>query len=1195
MDVNNFEYMKIGLASPDKIRSWSFGEVKKPETINYRTLKPEKDGLFCERIFGPTKDWECHCGKYKRVRYKGVVCDRCGVEVTRAKVRRERMGHIELAAPVSHIWYFKGIPSRMGLILDMSPRALEEIIYFASYVVTDVGDTTLDKKQLLSEREYRAYREKYGATFQAAMGAEAIKKLLQDIDLEKEVAQLKEELKTAQGQRRTRAIKRLEVLEAFRHSGNFPDWMILDVLPVIPPELRPMVQLEGGRFATSDLNDLYRRVINRNNRLKRLLDLGAPGIIVQNEKRMLQEAVDALIDNGRRGRPVTGPGNRPLKSLSHMLKGKQGRFRQNLLGKRVDYSGRSVIVVGPNLKMYQCGLPKEMALELFKPFVMKELVEKGLAHNIKSAKRKIERIHPEVWDVLEEVIREHPVLLNRAPTLHRLGIQAFEPTLVEGRAIRLHPLVCTAYNADFDGDQMAVHVPLSAEAQAEARILMLAAQNILNPRDGKPVVTPSQDMVLGNYYLTLERKNADGEGMIFKDTNEALIAYQNGYVHLHSRIAVRADSLINERFTEEQRKQLLVTTVGKLVFNEILPPSFPFINEPTNENLEGNTPDKYFIEPSTNVAEFIKQQPLIEPFKKKILGNIIAEIFKRFHITETSKMLDRMKNLGFKYSTKAGITVGVSDIVVLAEKETLLNDAQEKVDNVLKQFKRGLITDEERYDRVISIWSAVKDTIQNKLMKTLDNLNPIYMMSDSGARGNASNFTQLAGMRGLMANPAGRIIELPIKSSFREGLTVLEYFISTHGARKGLADTALKTADSGYLTRRLVDVAQDVIIREDDCGTDKGLLVASLKDGTEIIEPLEERLIGRHARKKIIHPETGAVLVTENELIHEDLAKEVVNAGIEEVWIRSAFTCNTRHGVCKKCYGRNLATGTVVDVGEAVGIIAAQSIGEPGTQLTMRTFHTGGVAGDDITQGLPRIQELFEARNPKGQAVITEISGVVTAITEGRDRQQEIVVQSEIDSRTYTAPYTARLKVAVNDEVERGQVLTEGSIDPKELLQVRDVSAVQEYLLLEVQKVYRMQGVEIGDKHVEVMVRQMLRKVRVADAGNTDVLPGTLLDVHQFTDANEKALLEGKQPATGRPVLLGITKASLETDSFLSAASFQETTRVLTDAAIKGKRDELLGLKENVIIGKLVPAGTGMQRYRKAVSIMAGEEVPNAE
>lgn len=1184
IDVNNFEYMKIGLASPDKIRSWSYGEVKKPETINYRTLKPEKDGLFCERIFGPQKDWECHCGKYKRVRYKGVVCDRCGVEVTRAKVRRERMGHIELAAPVSHIWYFKGIPSRMGLVLDMSPRALEEVIYFASYVVTETGDTALEKKQLLSEKEYRAYREKYGNKFQASMGAEAIKKLLQDIDVNKEVDLLKEELKTAQGQRRTRAIKRLEVLEAFRHSGNSPDWMILDVLPVIPPELRPMVQLEGGRFATSDLNDLYRRVINRNNRLKRLLDLGAPSIIVQNEKRMLQEAVDALIDNGRRGRPVTGPGNRPLKSLSHMLKGKQGRFRQNLLGKRVDYSGRSVIVVGPYLKMYQCGLPKEMAIELFKPFVMKELVEKGLAHNIKSAKRKIERLSPEVWDVLEEVIKEHPVLLNRAPTLHRLGIQAFEPTLVEGRAIRLHPLVCTAYNADFDGDQMAVHVPLSAEAQAEARLLMLAAQNILNPKDGKPVVTPSQDMVLGNYYLTLEREGAIGEGTVFNDINEALLAYQNGYVHLHTRIAVRAGSIKNETFTDEQRTKLLVTTVGKLIFNEILPESFPYMNEPTKTNLEEKTPEKYFVDTNVDVKEFIKNQPPIKPFIKKFLGNIIAEVFKRFQITETSKMLDRMKDLGFKYSTKAGITVGVADIVVLREKEHILAEAQAKVDNVMKQFRRGLITEDERYDRVISIWSGAKDTIQGKLMASLDPRNPIFMMSDSGARGNASNFTQLAGMRGLMANPAGRIIELPIKSSFREGLTVLEYFISTHGARKGLADTALKTADSGYLTRRLVDVAQDVIVREDDCGTDRGLLVGALKEGTEIIESLEERLIGRYARKAIKHPETGEVMVPENGLITEDLAKEVTNAGVEQVWIRSAFTCNTRHGVCKKCYGRNLATGQEVEVGEAVGIIAAQSIGEPGTQLTMRTFHTGGVAGDDITQGLPRIQELFEARNPKGQSVISEIDGVVVSISEGRDRQHEITIQGDVENRTYNAPYTSRLKVSVNSRVERGQELTEGSIDPKELLKVRDVNSVQEYLLREVQKVYRMQGVEIGDKHIEVMVRQMLRKVRVVDAGETDVLPGSLLDIHQFTDANEQALLEGRMPATGRPVLLGITKASLETDSFLSAASFQETTRVLTDAAIKGKRDELLGLKENVIIGKLVPAGTGMQRYRKATA-----------
>ncbi len=1189
LDVNKFEYMKIGLASPEKIRSWSYGEVKKPETINYRTLKPEKDGLFCERIFGPTKDWECHCGKYKRVRYKGVVCDRCGVEVTRSKVRRERMGHIELAAPVSHIWYFKGIPSRMGLVLDMSPRALEEVIYFASYVVTDPGDTPLEKKQLLSEKEYRAYREKYGQSFQASMGAEAIKKLLQDIDLEKEVATLKEELKTAQGQRRARIIKRLEVLEAFRNSGNDPAWMVLDVLPVIPPELRPMVQLDGGRFATSDLNDLYRRVINRNNRLKRLLDLGAPNIIVQNEKRMLQEAVDALIDNGRRGRPVTGPGNRPLKSLSHMLKGKQGRFRQNLLGKRVDYSGRSVIVVGPNLKMYQCGLPKEMALELFKPFVMKELVERGLAHNIKSAKRKIERVHPEVWDVLEDVIKEHPVLLNRAPTLHRLGIQAFEPTLVEGRAIRLHPLVCTAYNADFDGDQMAVHVPLSAEAQAEARLLMLAAQNILNPKDGKPVVTPSQDMVLGNYYLTMEREGAIGEGMVFKDTDEALLAYHNGYVHLHSRIAVHAGSLKNETFTEEQNNKLLITTVGKLIFNEILPNSFPYINEPTTENIEGRTPDKYFLDKGANVKEEIRKRELVPPFKKKVLGQIIAEVFKRFKITETSKMLDRMKDLGFQYSTKAGITIGVADIVVLPEKQEILEEAQAKVDTVLKQFRRGLITDEERYERVISIWSEAKDKIQDRLMKSLDKRNPIFMMSDSGARGNASNFTQLAGMRGLMANPAGRIIELPIKSSFREGLTVLEYFISTHGARKGLADTALKTADSGYLTRRLVDVAQDVIVREEDCGTDRGILARALTDGAEVIVKLEERLVGRYAQKTVKHPETGEILVRKDEMITEDIANAIIKAGIKEVWIRSAFTCNTRHGVCKKCYGRNLATGADVEVGEAVGIIAAQSIGEPGTQLTMRTFHTGGVAGDDITQGLPRVQELFEARNPKGQAVISEIDGIVTSINQTRDRQYEIVVKGEVETRSYIAPYNARLKVEEGQQVERGQELTEGSIDPKQLLKVRDVTSVQEYLLREVQKVYRMQGVEISDKHIEVMVRQMLRKVRVIDAGDTDVLPGTLLDVHQFTDVNEKALLEGKRPATARPVLLGITKASLETDSFLSAASFQETTRVLTDAAIKGKRDELLGLKENVIIGKLVPAGTGMARYRKVKPVIKKE------
>lgn len=1194
LDVNHFEFMKIGLASPNKIRSWSRGEVKKPETINYRTLKPEKDGLFCERIFGPTKDWECHCGKYKRVRYKGVVCDRCGVEVTRAKVRRERMGHIELAAPVSHIWYFKGIPSRMGLVLDMSPRSLEEVIYFASYVVTDPGDTPLEKKQLLSEKEYRTYYEKYGRSFTAQMGAEAIKKLLNDIDLDKESEGLREELKTAQGQRRTRAIKRLEVLEAFRNSSNDPSWMIMDVLPVIPPELRPMVQLDGGRFATSDLNDLYRRVINRNNRLKRLLDLGAPSIIVQNEKRMLQEAVDALIDNGRRGRPVTGPGNRPLKSLSHMLKGKQGRFRQNLLGKRVDYSGRSVIVVGPNLHMYQCGLPKEMALELFKPFVMKELVAQGISHNIKSAKRKVEKVHPEVWDVLEEVIKEHPVLLNRAPTLHRLGIQAFEPILVEGRAIRLHPLVCTAYNADFDGDQMAVHVPLSAEAQAEARLLMLAAQNILNPKDGKPVVTPSQDMVLGNYYLTLERKGAIGEGSIFKDANEALTAYQNGYVHLHTRVAVPVTSLDKSSFTDEQRKQLLLTSVGKLIFNEIMPKSFPYINEPTKYNLEVATPDKYFVPMATDIRKEFESRDEVLPFKKGILGDIIAEVFKRFKITATSRMLDRLKDLGFHYSTKAGITMGIADVVVLPEKQEILEEAEEKVTRVLKQFRRGLITEEERYERVISIWSQAKDTIQEKLMQSLDNHNPIFMMSDSGARGNASNFTQLAGMRGLMANPSGRIIELPIRSSFREGLSVLEYFISTHGARKGLADTALKTADSGYLTRRLVDVAQDVIVREDDCGTDRGLTVEAIKEGNETIEDLFDRLVGRTIFETVSHPDTGEVIIRKNELITEDLAKAIIDAGIEKTVIRSAFTCDTRHGVCKKCYGRNLATGSAVEVGESVGIIAAQSIGEPGTQLTMRTFHTGGVAGDDITQGLPRVQELFEARNPKGQAPISEIDGHVTDVNELKDKR-EVTVQGEIETRSYTMPLSARLKVAVGDEVHAGQELTEGSIDPKDLLKVTGVEGVENYLLREVQKVYRMQGVEIGDKHVEVMVRQMLRKIRVTDAGDTEVLPGSLIDIHHFKDVNKKVLFNGGNPAKGMPVLLGITKASLETESFLSAASFQETTRVLTDAAIKGKRDELLGLKENVIIGKLVPAGTGMGRYRNIGGKLEGQEEDVAE
>jgi len=1184
IDVNRFQYMKIGLASSEKIRSWSFGEVKKPETINYRTLKPERDGLFCEKIFGPTKDWECSCGKYKRVRYKGMVCDRCGVEVTRAKVRRERMGHIELAAPVSHIWYFKGIPSRMGLLLDMSPRSLEEIIYFASYAVIKPGSTGLEPKQLLSEKEYRDYYEKHGNTFTAKMGAEAIKELLQNVDLEEELSQLRKELESATGQRLTRAIKRLEVVESFRNSGNEPEWMILDVLPIIPPEIRPMVQLDGGRFATSDLNDLYRRVINRNNRLKRLLDLGAPGIIVQNEKRMLQESVDALIDNGRRGRPVTGPGNRPLKSLSHMLKGKQGRFRQNLLGKRVDYSGRSVIVVGPNLKMYQCGLPKEMALELFKPFVMKELVEREMATNIKNAKGKIERMESEVWDVLEDVIREHPVLLNRAPTLHRLGIQAFEAVLIEGRAIQLHPLVTTAYNADFDGDQMAVHVPLSKEAQAEARMLMLSAQNILNPKDGKPVVTPSQDMVLGNYYLTLERENDKREGHIFKDANEVIMAYTNGYVGLHTRIGVHASSLEIEKVSEENHGKVMLTTVGKIIFNEIMPPSFPYINEPTRTNLENKTPDEYFVQVGKlgegGLKEYYKDRPLVDPFDKGYLGQIIAEIFNKFHITETSVMLDLMKDLGFKYSSRAGITVGVSDIVVLPDKQQIIDETEAKVEKVQKQFSRGLITESERYGTVIELWTKAKDVIQEKLMNSLDRLNPIFMMSDSGARGNASNFTQLAGMRGLMANPSGQIIELPITSSFREGLTVLEYFISTHGARKGLADTALKTADSGYLTRRLVDVAQDVIVREKDCGTDKGLLVSALTEGSELIEPLIDRLEGRYAKETIRNPETKEIIVRSNDLITVEKSKEIVNSDIEEVYIRSAFTCNTRHGVCERCYGKNLATGEKVEVGEAVGTIAAQSIGEPGTQLTMRTFHTGGVAGSDITQGLPRIQELFEARNPKGQAVITEIGGEVTDIEIVKDRQQEIKVKGEQETRTYTALGAARLKVEIGDTVAAGDALSEGSIEPKELLTVAGLNKTQEYLLKEVQKVYRMQGVEIDDKHVEVMVRQMLRKVRIIDAGDTTLLPGALVEVHSFTDANKEIFKKRKRPATAKPVLLGITKASLETESFLSAASFQETTRVLTDAAIKGKRDDLLGLKENVIIGKLIPAGTGMPRYR---------------
>ena len=1180
VDVNNFESIQIGLASPDKIRSWSRGEVKKPETINYRTLKPEKDGLFCERIFGPTKDYECSCGKYKRVHYKGIVCDRCGVEVTKSSVRRERMGHLELAAPVTHIWYFKGIPSRMGLILDMSPRSLEEIIYFASYVVTDAGDTPLEEKQLLTEREYRQYRHKYGTDFQADIGAEGVRTLLKNLDIQAEIDELKELLQTATGQKRSRAIRRLDILDAFNDSNNKPEWMILDVIPIIPPELRPMVQLEGGRFATSDLNDLYRRVINRNNRLKRLLDLNAPHIIVQNEKRMLQEAVDALVDNGRRGRAVTGPGNRPLKSLSHMLKGKQGRFRQNLLGKRVDYSGRSVIVVGPKLKMYQCGLPKEMALELFKPFVMRELVEREIANNIKNAKRKVERMDESVWNVLEDVIREHPVLLNRAPTLHRLGIQAFEPVLVEGKAIQLHPLACEAYNADFDGDQMAVHVPLSDEAQAEARILMLGAQNILNPKDGKPVVTPSQDMVLGNYYLTMEDNGKQGEGSRFSSVSEAIQAYQTGYVHLHTRVAIQTADLAHKPFTDEQRKQYLVTTVGKLIFNEIMPDEFPYLNEPSRVNLEEKTPDKYFLDYGTDIPKVISEMPLVKPFGKKDLGNIIAQVFKDFQVTETSKMLDRMKNLGYKYSTISGITVGIADISALEEKPVILEKAHAKVDKINATHRRGLITEDERYTKVIEVWNQAKDDIQEALKTSLDRKNNIFMMSDSGARGNISNFTQLAGMRGLMAAPSGEIMELPITSNFREGLSVLEMFISTHGARKGMTDTALKTADSGYLTRRLVDVAQDVIIREEDCGTKQGLTARAIKVGNEVIEPLIGRIIGRYARVTVRHPETDEVIVRENEIITEDKGRQIVDAGIEEVTIRSVFSCNTQHGVCKHCYGRNLATGREVEVGEAVGTIAAQSIGEPGTQLTMRTFHTGGVAGDDITQGLPRVQEIFEARHPKGQATITEVSGEVADITENAEERTKVVtIKGEVDTRSYEIPINARMKVEVGDVIERGDPLNEGSIDPKELLAVSDAETLKNYLLQEVQYAYRSQGVEIGDKHVEVMVRQMLRKVRVQDPGDTDILPGTMIDLHEFKERNKKALMSGGQPATARLVLLGITKASLETDSFLSAASFQETTRVLTDAAIRGKTDNLIGLKENVIIGKNIPAGTGMDIY----------------
>ncbi|CAM3061624.1 DNA-directed RNA polymerase subunit beta' [Lactococcus hircilactis] len=1182
VDVNKFESMQIGIASPQKIRYWSFGEVKKPETINYRTQKPEREGLFDERIFGPQKDWECACGKLKGVFYKNQVCEVCGVQVTTAKSRRERMGHIELAAPTSHIWYFKGIPSRMGLALDMSPRALEEIIYFASYVVTDPKETDLEKKQLLTEREYREQLLKNGfGSFVAKMGAEAIQDLLNDVDLDKEIAELKEELKVISGQRRVKVIRRLDVLSAFRKSGNRLEWMVLNVLPVIPPDLRPMVQLDGGRFATSDLNDLYRRVINRNNRLKRLMELNAPNIIVQNEKRMLQEAVDTLIDNGRRGRPITGASNRPLKSLSHMLKGKQGRFRQNLLGKRVDYSGRSVIAVGPTLKTYQMGLPREMAIELFKPFVMSELVKRELAANIRAAKRKVERQDFEVWDVLEDVVKEHPVLLNRAPTLHRLGIQAYEPVLIDGKAMRLHPLACEAFNADFDGDQMAIHLPLSEEAQAEARLLMLGAEHILNPKDGKPVVTPSQDMVLGNYYITMEQKHREGEGMIFASPEEVEIARTNGIVHLHSRVGILASAL-DRPWTQDQKDKILVTTVGKILFNNIIPSLMPFINEPTDANLTTQTEDRFFMTSGEDIHEFLENLPTVLPFKKKYLGKIIAEVFKRYGTTATSMFLDELKNLGYHQSTLAGLTVGIADIPTVDKKPEIIEAAHEKVAQITKQFRRGLITDDERYTHVCDVWRDAKEALEKELIAHQDISNPIVMMMDSGARGNISNFSQLSGMRGLMAAPNGKTMELPVISNFREGLTVQEMFFSTHGARKGMTDTALKTAESGYLTRRLVDVAQDVIIREEDCGTDRGLLVKEIANGKEMIEPLFERLVGRYTKKTVVNPETGETIIGENQLITEEVANQIIDAGVEEVTIRSIFTCKTPHGVCKHCYGMDMATGGIVEVGEAVGIVAAQAIGEPGTQLTMRNFHFGGVAGNaDITQGLPRVQEIFEARNPKGEATITEVTGVVQAFVEdAATRTREITIKGETDTRSYVVPMSSPLMVEEGEFIHRGAPLVQGSIEPKHLLQVRDALSVETYLLAEVQKTYRGQGVEIGDKHIEVMVRQMLRKIRVMDNGSTDVLPGSLIEIDDFEKINETALLNGEMPATGRPVLMGITKASLETNSFLSAASFQETTRVLTDAAIRGKEDHLLGLKENVIIGKIIPAGTGMARYR---------------
>ena len=1183
IEVNNIKGIRIGIASPEKIRSWSYGEIKKPETINYRTLKPERDGLFCEKIFGPTKDFECSCGKYKRLRYKNVVCDRCGVEVTRSKVRRERMGHIELASPCSHIWFFKGVPSKMGLVLDMSPRDLEEVLYFVSYVVINPGSAPLEKKQTLSDKEYRAYYEKYGNTFEVGMGAEAIKKLLEEVDVDAEIEKLNKELEGATGQKRIRLVKRLDCLVAFQTSGNKPSWMVLDVIPVIPPELRPMIQLDGGRFATSDLNDLYRRIINRNNRLKKLLELGAPSIIVQNEKRMLQEAVDTLFDNGRRGRSISGAGNRPLKSLSSMLKGKQGRFRQNLLGKRVDYSGRSVIVVGPSLKMYECGLPKDMALELFKPHVINGLVSRGLAHNIKGAKKLIDNKDDCVWDVVEDVITEYPVMLNRAPTLHRLGIQAFEPKLVGGKAIRLHPLVCAAFNADFDGDQMAIHVPLSEEAKAEARILMLGANNILKPSDGKPIVTPSQDMVLGNYYITVEYAGEENEGKVYKNSNEAIMAYERREITLHTRIAVPVSSFKYKLFTDDVKDKYLVTTAGKLIFNEILPDTFPYINEPTKDNIEGITPSKYFLERGTNIPEAIASMPVAGAFAKKTLQQIIAQVFRRYKTTETSMMFDKMKDLGFKYSTISGITFSLFDIKTSTHKAEFVAEGQEKVNKINKQFQRGLITDEERHNSVCDAWNAVNGKVQQELKKIAeeDVRNPIFMMMTSGARGSLNQFSQMAGMRGLMAKPNGDSIEIPITTSLYEGHSVNEFFINTHGARKGTADTALKTANSGYLTRRLVDVAQDIIIKEEDCGCKSGLVVSDFiddKDGS-VIESLSERIIGRYTAKKVINPETKEVIIDKNEQITETIANKIVKAGIKSVEIRSVLTCRSETGICQKCYGNNLATGNLVENGEAVGIMAAQSIGEPGTQLTMRTFHSGGVAGaEDITQGLPRVEEIFEARNPKGKATIAEITGKITKI-EDANGKWEITIMNDADSRKHTTTYGAKLRVEEGMEVNAGDRLTEGTISPKELLAVTDAITTQEYILREIQKVFKSQGVDIADKHIEVIASRMINKMRITDAGDTDLVAGLSVSIRKFMAKNKPVILEGKVPATGYPIILGITKSSLETDSFLSAASFQETTRVLTDAAIKGKVDELKGLKENVILGKLIPAGTGAKGY----------------